>query len=803
MDLTKQVLWKDLYSEQQQRRDLEYFKKYDAKFIKNIIESLNQYINSLFTKANIQTKYQQITSNYKISKLIELTLLQRAVLYHTATVIRFRNIISMIYNNSITNTKPFTSSNPSTIFNHLPKILLAKEFITKKIPRYGEFLAELQINHPDTYRACTLIIEQSRYELALNIFYVLRDLLPEILSSKGISQEFNLLLKNMLKKSYQETEHFSKHKNIFLFIKQAVKDTSLNMVFDLIQALNLNEFVAGKFAEFITKRTDSINPRYFELHVVELVDIKKISNISISSNNFYELISKIKNNRIDELKILVDQLIEKVMNNRQNNESAEIIKKIKLLTPFNSTTRVPLKDQSSPNTKLLFTQDNVIPLLEKLKINIHPSELSKSENIKILVKLKNHLSYSKQNASEEVCQILNKLERKIFLAEQYTTNTDLINAINNLSSTISINTQKNFLGQKYFNENGKLANNQRKELLYLLRDRAEITLSKNPVPTIDKWDTFLINELKGPLYTQAKWQNCFFSFTSFASNQRFPGLLADQLFAIDYINNFMSCIMSIINNHKETLPIIDSTDISLDQIAGTSHLQALYKKLTIKQKQLNSYVLYLEFKSIQSTLEKYKWPNFQLHQIKQYLIQVIDNIKNQATKNDYHVTPPPSSQILKIIHSLKSWSLIKVKSNEIQNIIESLTRLNDFYYGDSEKRQASINFTNRKEIDVHQLSLIKRLILALINFSDYQIKHGLIKSLTDLFTTSENNQTKKYFSKSPNDNLCTISNLSKSKCNIKVQYSKLCCTRYQNINVARNLPCCSSVSEINRQIRFK
>lgn len=798
MDLKKLVLWKDLHSEQQRNRDLKYFTQYDTKIFQELTDSLAAYINSLCNNINIPTKYSHITSNYEISKLQELTQVQRAILYHTATIKRLNVIIAQLYNNAIVKKKPITFSNATTILNHLPKKMIAEEFIANRVPRYGKFLAELQINNPDAYRTSALLIEQSRNELALNLFYALQSLLPQILSSTGIYHEFHLLLKNILKQSHQETAHISKYQNIFLFLKQAIKDSSVNFILDLIQAFKLDEYIAKKLAKFAISKTDDINLNYISLHALELTDVTTKLDIPISSDCYFKLISKIKTQRFEDLKFLVDQLLEKIIYNelpstnlnKHYQEIEVIINKIEFLTPFTPSQRVPLKGQFLPNLEMMFIQRNIQPIIEDLKLDIRTKNLfsinTKPKYLSLLAKLKTYLSYSRQNAIREVDDILKQVERKILLAKHYKTNSALITAINSLSITISSNTKNSFFGNKKPNQVAQTAIKQRRELLYLLRDRINIALDQPPVPTVDKWDTFLINEMKGPLYTEAVWRNCFFAFTPYGSNQRFPGLLADQLYAIDYLQNLKNGIVSIIDKHKKTLPNIDGTEISDERIAGVSHLTILYKKLELKKNQLNSYVLYLEFKSILSTLEKIKWPNAKLCEIKEQLHLLINNIKTKTQKYNYDVPPPSQNQINKIINDLKSLCYndtnkelsfiqstpdklvrpiksvlqhktdlnndksnpkvinkmryaILIKQNDLKIILESLTRLSNFYYGDDRQRQAAMNTASRPQIDIHQLGLIRRILLAIINFHNYHAREGFIKFFNSLFLNTKQN----------------------------------------------------------------
>lgn len=739
-------LLNQLRNEQLEQRDKKIFEKYDKVFIQDLVLYLNKYNQSILLAANIHIpQATQPLSAMAIASLSKITQLQRALLYHVTTVQRLIFIINKVLKKAETETGICTIINPSTIWASLPKLEVVKEFLAQRIPRYGKYIAELQISDHDAYRSQSIIIKQAQQELALNIFKTLRKLFPDVFASKPLLDNISNVLRTRLADAHQETLHHSKYKNIWLYLKQFTKDKTLNIFLDFIQSLNIEDLISENIIKLLVTNTDDVDLKNLKLHIVELSDLQQNKKLNFNRDFYESHIKNIRLQRYQQLESIIFILMSKLTTiNTCCINKAEIIyylDKLLDLAPLTQNLNSPLKSKSKIDCKKIFDQSNVAPIIIKIKTHLAEEKQANKKNHnqiiinQLLLELKTLLNQSIQNIEHNTAEDISSIECKYQLTKLYPDNTSLFNAIGTLNKTIENNTKINIFDNKQKNQTAKQAESYRKELLYLLWDRVKIACKQIPTPSLSQWDSFLAHETKGILDTNDSWRNSFYAFTALGTSSRFPALLSDQLFGLYKIINLRINIAQLLITHGGTLPERDKLEPLSNRIAGTSHLAALVPKLITKQQQLNSFILYTQLSSISHVLIKISNPSENIINLRNQVSLLLNNIRQQAEQNNYYITIPDQAVFTDLIKQLKNLSSIELQitpSNKSE-LMDSLLRLNNFYYGSHQERLAAIQGKLHTNIFMKPIHKFRRLILAIFKLYDNIREIGFISAIATLF----------------------------------------------------------------------
>lgn len=745
------VLWQKLRKQQITKRNTRIYQQFDKKFLQDLVASITNYNNTILKYAGLPDTTNLLLNNQSISQQKNLNQLQKTLLHHVTAVNRLNNMIIELLQSANCDNNGCTVINPKTIINNLPRASIADQFAADRVKRYGEYLAQLQILQPQVFRASNIIINHARNQLALNIFYSIRSIAPKLFTSQGISNEFAALLRDVLDKSHTETEHISKHKNVFLYLKQRSKDSGFNLLLDLLQSINLDKYVARELANFIIKRTDNVKTSSLELKALELTDLNTYTDTNITSQLFSNYVQQIKSRRFIEIKVLLDKATLLDINNQDDKQELKnILTQINLLTPFEQTYRVPLKDEQPIQNNMLFNHLTVNHLINKIKIHLDYSNTKPNEIHILLQLLQNKLTYNTKVINTECQKILGNVDRKIKLAKRYPINEQLFNTINNLNILIANHTKINVFGTHKKDKTAKQANNYRRELMLLMRDRITIALNNTPVPNTANWGEFLANEIKAPLSYNEKWWNGFFVFTPLGTNPRFPGLLSEQLLRLHDIKNLSASLKSLLKNNYNTIPKIDKKEPSPSQIIGTKHLTEPLNRLEHKQKQLISYITFLQFASINCILDQQlKLQPSTESKYSQKISNINNNLKAWLTflqrqaedngvnsKNMHLPIDQAYKRLIKAFTNLNTdveHSDKKVPTTELNKIIDNLNKLNMFFNGNKQQINACLN-TKSTPINMRQLNILRKLIVCILEFHQHRLRHGFVHSVNKLFS---------------------------------------------------------------------
>lgn len=756
------VIWEKLHEQQVAARNLRLYETFDKRFLIDLIGYLEDYNETLLSYTNLPSQTKLILNNKSISKNSELSPIQRALLYNVTAIIRLKEVIEQLISNANCMKKGCSIVNPSTIITHLPKTSIANQFAADRMKRYGVYITELQINHPDIFRFKNLIIKQAKNQLAFNIFYSIRALFPNLFTHQALSNELKGILKNILKKAERETEDRLKFRNLFSYLKQQIKDTGFNSMLKLIQLLHLDKYVAKEFANFMMRKTDEVNVQKLEIQAVELSDLHYSYGLIMPQDFYSKHVYSIKTKRFKEVTSILNTLEKLDFNLVENKEKLkDHLNHILLLTPFESTFRERLKDERKTDKNNLFNQMTIAPIINKL-LNIIDCDHTAPEHIKAsLLAIKTKLIYNHNLALDEALDICQKITHKTKLSQLFPNNKALFSGIDDLCSTIKAHTKKNAFGVKTFNSIAKHAASQRRQLLYLVRDRVNISLNTPPVPQAYRWDEFLTHETKAPLSPDNMWWNGFFIFTPLGNNPRFPAHLNDQLASLEKLHNLRNCIDHLVLNNYKTLDELDATEITPNKIVGTVHLKELSKKLYKKEVALNSYILYLQLKAIQTILKRdlsdqlaaqphddscyYLSLKKSVEKIESWCVFIKKQSDSYASATNTTKPPifPNSTSFNSLMDDIKQLYSHDKKCGkslsilERDRILENLKRLNQYQNGSVEEHQASYQSKVREASSMHDINILRKVVVGILEFHNHRVQHGFAHSFAKLFSDNK------------------------------------------------------------------
>lgn len=774
------IVWKKLRDQQLLDKNKQLYEAYDSIVLTNLNVHLDNYIGNILGSINFQLPQDIMLSNQNVSSSNDLTQLQKALLFHIIQVLRLKNILHDLKENSNCENNACTITNPNTVLKNLPKGKLATQWAANRVHRYGEFISELQIKNPETYRIQSIIINQARDHLAFDLFNTLRIVLPQVFSNQGLYNNFKSLLKGFILGSYSETENISKYKNIYSYLRQAYKDTRVNLLLDIISAIGLDLKIAKLFVNFIRDTVDEndhikINQDHLELSDLALKNKIEISDSFYKNNIVYKKSQTLKtfSEILNDCKTLCDS------NGEQVSNLKEKLLIIQALIPYKQSPREPLKGQVKINNHMLFNQENISPIINTI-ISLS-SEFTKNKNriVSLLDELYMKFEYHKSLINRTLDNDTTENHKNLELAEAFNCHDYLTNEIESLSQTIFEHTKKSFFNSTKLDTIAKHAQQQRRELLQISKARADIILDNNLFPCYQNWNSILLDTYKAPLVPDEKVWNYLVTFTPFSQQRRLPGLIQDQLAYLEEIKNLEALFNRVAYHHSNTIPRVDSKELHRQRIVGTVHLQSYALKLHIAQQRLSLFIAFLQFKSIKTiidsevnkTLAKNSdEPSSKVSlSLSHNLEDIITNLYKQAKELEYaspykkfnfNASFPTQQEYNLLQTQLESMNKI-IPNNLIELIEQNLKLLSLYHNSPYPTKLNATKIENREQINIKSLSIFRKVITSVLEFHSHAKSHGIFHSFKKIFSNNRHctpilnnseikNSIKPYQSYSPN-----------------------------------------------------
>lgn len=704
------ILWEQLRAQQLHDRDTKVFEHFDKIFFQQLIISLRKYQKNIVKIADIPS--EQLAKLLKSHELIDdqkhLTQLQTVVLHQGSAIEHLIGLLSTIYERALSHPGSFTLLDPDTYPNALPKQMILKELLSKRIARYNNYLGDLQTTDPQTFRLFTLITHVAQQELAIDIFNVLVMLLPHLFSASALSDITTNIASDILANLHNTTAPVDQYNSIWAYLKQASQDSSLNLIYDLLQSLSISRQVGRLLSDFFTAKLSDVDPEQLTLQAVEMATLMPGSTHGFDGLFFSNLVTTATTAHYNNLDFLLSQLqtaLDTTINPVLNTQVIdELLEKISLMTPTRELVNPDYTSELDYKTSHAFIKKNVTPIIINLR-----KDLIAANTIGLeleFAKLRGLLDYSSWIASLKVSLILSTLERKIELVKSNPTFADLKNSVLELNQTIDGYSNRNFLGIKSISSDAKPYLALRADLLDLLQNLSAIVL-KAPVPSIDKWDSFLSSDNQSPLYKRNTWLNFFQVFPFTNSAPRFSAKLADQLKNLFALTELSQTIDALITAKKDCKHL------------NVQNLSDLADQLQVKAHMLNAYIVYLQASSIKALFdyvashEPYvKEVAHMQHQLNQWIESIVD----QARANNYQLQSPPTELIECLIKHVGTMDirLTPTLRENRSEILATLQQLKQYFY--LQRRDPVLSMQDIKVVHLEKLNLFRRILLSLIKF---------------------------------------------------------------------------------------